>query len=62
MLSEARLCGLHRASLAYYDTVRPHQALDNDCPRPREVQPPARERVMGDPVGRRALHHDARAA
>ena len=54
MLSEAHLCGLLRASLAYCNTVRPHQALDNNCPPPREVQPPARGRVMVDPVGRRA--------
>ena len=62
MLSEAHLCGLPRASLAYGNTVRPHQALDNNCPPPREVQPPARGRVMAIPQVGGLHHHDERAA
>jgi putative transposase len=56
ILREAHLRRLLRAYRAYYNTVRPHQALDNNAPRPREVQPPARGRVVAIPqVGR--LHH-----
>jgi putative transposase len=56
ILSDAHLRRLLRAYLAYYNTVRPHQALDNNSPRPRSVQPPARGRVVAIPqVG--GLHH-----
>ncbi len=56
ILNEAHLRRLLRAYFAYYNAVRPHQALDNNCPRPREVQPPALGRVMAIPqVG--GLHH-----
>ncbi len=40
ILSEAHLRRLLRLYLAYYNTARPHRALDNNCPRPRDVQPP----------------------
>src|SRR5215831_16036747 len=56
ILSEAHLRRLLRAYLGYYNTVRPHQALENNSPRPREVQPPARGRVVAIPqIG--GLHH-----
>jgi transposase InsO family protein len=42
ILSEAHLRRLLRAYLAYYNTVRPHQALDQNSPQPRDVQPPSR--------------------
>ena len=54
ILNEAHLRRLLRAYLAYYNTVRPHQALANNCPRPRNVQPPAARAGGGDPAGRRA--------
>jgi putative transposase len=55
ILNETHLYRLLRADLAYYNTVRPHQVLANS-PRPREVQPPARGRVVASPqVG--GLHH-----
>ena len=40
ILNEAHLRRLLRAYVAYYNTARPHQALENNSPRPRTVQPP----------------------
>jgi putative transposase len=55
-LNDAHLRRLLRAYLAYYNTVRPHQALDNNSPWPRSVQPSTRGRVVAIPqVG--GLHH-----
>jgi len=51
-----RLRRLRRAYLAYYNATRPHQALGNDSPYPRLIQPPARGRIVVIPqVG--GLHH-----
>ncbi|MGH7320846.1 MAG: integrase core domain-containing protein [Candidatus Rokuibacteriota bacterium] len=56
ILSETHLRRLLRRYVAYYNAVRPHQALDNNSPRPREVQSPALGRVVATPqVG--GLHH-----
>jgi transposase InsO family protein len=56
ILNEAHLRRLLSGYIAYYNTTRPHQALDNHCPRPREVEPPALGRVVAIPqVG--GLHH-----
>jgi putative transposase len=56
IVGEAHLRRLLRAYLAYYNTVRPHQALEQNSPRPREVRSPALGRVVAIPqVG--ALHH-----
>jgi putative transposase len=56
VLSERHLRRLLRAYLAYYNTVRPHQALEQNSPRPREVQSPALGHVVAIPqVG--GLHH-----
>ena len=56
VLSEAHLCRVLRAYLAYYNTARPHQSLDNNSPQPREVHPPELGRVVSIPqVG--GLHH-----
>jgi transposase InsO family protein len=49
ILSEAHLRRLLRAYVAYYDTVRPHQALANNSPEPREVQPPSHGRITTIP-------------
>ena len=55
-MSEAHLCRVLRAYLAYYNTVRPHQALDNNSPQPRVVEPPSGGRIIATPqVG--GLHH-----
>jgi transposase InsO family protein len=51
-------CQLGRAHsyIAYYNTARPHQSLDNNSPQPREVHPPELGRVVSIPqVG--GLHH-----
>jgi len=56
ILSEAHLCRVLRAYLAYYNTVRPHQALDNNSPQPRVIDPPSGGRIVATPqVG--GLHH-----
>jgi putative transposase len=56
VLSEAHLGRLLRAYLAYYNTARPHQSLDNNSPQPREVHPPELGGVVSIPqVG--GLHH-----
>src|SRR5262245_25489502 len=49
VLSETHLRRLLRAYIAYYNDVRPHQALANTCPRPREVEPPALGHVVAIP-------------
>ena len=46
VLNERHLRRLLRAYLAYYDTTRPHQALRNDSPLPRDVHPPALGHVV----------------
>jgi hypothetical protein len=62
ILSEAHLRRLLRTYVTYYDTVRPHQALANNSPQPREVQPPSHGRITTIPhIG--GLHHrDQRVA
>jgi putative transposase len=56
VLNEAHLRRLVRAYLAYYNTVRPHQALDNNSPQPRVVEPPSSGRIIATPqIG--GLHH-----
>jgi putative transposase len=56
ILNEAHLRRLLRAYLAYYNPVRPHQALANNSPQPRDVQPSSRSRIAAIPlVG--GLHH-----
>ena len=56
ILSEPHLRRLLRAYVAYYNTARPHQSLDNNSPQPREVHPPEFGRVVSIPqVG--GLHH-----
>ncbi len=56
VLGERRLRRLLRSYRAYYNTVRPHQALEQNSPRPRTVHPPALGRVVAIPqVG--GLHH-----
>ncbi len=47
---------LLRAHLAYYNATRPHQALRNDSPLPRSVQPSALGRIVALPVIG-GLHH-----
>jgi len=62
VLNERHLRRLLRAYLAYYNTARPHQALGNNSPFPREVQPPERGRVVAVPQVGGLHHHYQRAA
>ena len=56
ILNETHLCRLLRAYVAYYNAVRPHQALDNNSPQPRDIDPPPDGRIIAFPqVG--GLHH-----
>ena len=56
ILNDAHLRRLLRAYVAYYNGSRPHQALENNSPIPRNVQPPSRGRIRAVPeVG--GLHH-----
>ena len=56
ILNEAHLRRVLRAYIGYYNTARPHQSLDHNSPRPRDVQRPALGRVVAIPqVG--GLHH-----
>ena len=56
VLSERHLRRLLRTYVGYYNTVRPHQALGQNSPRPRDIQPLTRGRIVAIPqVG--GLHH-----
>jgi putative transposase len=56
VLSEPHLRRLLRAYVAYYNSSRPHQALENNSPIPRKVQPPSSGWIRAVPeVG--GLHH-----
>jgi putative transposase len=56
ILSEAHLRRLLHSYRAYYNRSRPHQALENNSPIPRDVQPPSRGRIHAvTEVG--GLHH-----
>jgi putative transposase len=56
VLNEAHLKRILADYFEYYHTSRTHQSLDDNAPRPREVDPPERGRVVAEPmVG--GLHH-----
>jgi putative transposase len=56
ILNDAHLRRLLRAYVAYYNTARPHQSLDNNSPQPRVVESSPRGRLIAIPqVG--GLHH-----
>ena len=54
ILSEAHLRRLLRAYVAYYNTTRPHQSLDNNSPQPRDSRTPAMWPDHRHSSGRRA--------
>ena len=61
VISEAHLRRLLREYFAYYHDSRPHQSLDGNAPRPREIEPPSQGRIIAEPqVG--GLHHRYRRA
>jgi hypothetical protein len=49
VLNERHLRRLLRAYVAYYNGSHPHQALQNNSPTPREVQPPSCGRIRAVP-------------
>jgi putative transposase len=56
VLNERHLHRLLRAYLAYYNASRPHQALDQNSPHPRSLEPPSQKRIVAIPhLG--GLHH-----
>jgi putative transposase len=56
VINERHLRRLLRNYLAYYNATRPHQALHNNSPYPRDVQTPTAGRIVAIPqVG--GLHH-----
>jgi putative transposase len=56
VLNERQLWRILREYFAYYNEVRPHQSLERNAPVPREVEPPARGKIISLPqVG--GLHH-----
>jgi hypothetical protein len=62
ILSEAQLRRLLRAYVAYYNSSRPHQALENNSPMPREVQPASDGPIRAVPKVGGLHHHYQRAA
>jgi transposase InsO family protein len=56
VINERHLRRLLRRYLAYYNATRPHQALHNNSPYPRDMQTPTAGRIVAIPqVG--GLHH-----
>jgi len=56
VLNERHLHRLLRAYRVYYNASRPHQALDQNSPHPRDSEPPFRGRIVAIPhLG--GLHH-----
>jgi len=61
VISEAHLRRVLREYFAYCHDSRPHQSLDGNAPRPREIEPPSQGRIVAEPrVG--GLHHRYRRA
>jgi transposase InsO family protein len=61
VINGAHLRRVLREYFAYYHDSRPHQSLDGNAPRPREIEPPSRGRIVAEPqVG--GLHHRYRRA
>ena len=61
VINEGHLLRVLREYFAYYHDSRPHQSLDGNAPRPREIEPPSQGRIIAEPqVG--GLHHRYRRA
>jgi transposase InsO family protein len=61
VINEGHLLRVLREYFAYYHDSRPHQSLDRNAPRPREIEPPSQGRIVAEPqVG--GLHHRYRRA
>ena len=61
VLGEAHLLRVLREHFAYYHDSRPHQSLDRNAPRPREIEPPSQGRIVAEPQVA-GLHHRYRRA
>ena len=56
VINERQLRRILREYFAYYNEVRPHQSLERNAPQPREVEPPAKGKIISLPqVG--GLHY-----
>jgi putative transposase len=56
VLNERQLRRILREYFAYYNEVRPQQSLERNAPEPREIEPPAKGKIISFPqVG--GLHH-----
>ncbi len=56
VLNEKQLRRILREYFGYYNGVRPHQSLQRNAPLPREIEPPAKGKIISLPqVG--GLHH-----
>jgi len=62
VLNEAHLERLLTDFLRYYHEARPHMALDDNAPIPREVEPPERGKVVATPYLGGLHHRYSRAA
>jgi len=61
VINEGHLLRVLREYFAYYHDSRPHQSLNGNAPRPREIEPPSQGRIVAEPrVG--GLHHRYRRA
>jgi transposase InsO family protein len=60
-LGEANLLRVLREYFAYYHDSRPHQSLDGNALRPREIEPASRGRIVAEPWAG-GLHHRYRRA
>jgi transposase InsO family protein len=61
VINEARPRRVLREYFAYYHESRPHQSLDGNAPRPREIEPSSQGRIVAEhQVG--SLHHRYRRA
>src|SRR5262249_43231106 len=56
VLNQRHLKRILSKFLAYYHICRPHMSLNDNAPVPREVEPPERGRVVGEPI-LGGLHH-----
>jgi transposase InsO family protein len=61
VISEAHLRRVLREYFAYYHDSRPHQSLDGNAPRPREIEPPSQGRIVAE-AQVSGLHHRYRRA
>lgn len=56
LLNEKQLRRMLREYFDYYNKVGPHQSLERNAPLPREIEPPAKGKIISLPqVG--SLHH-----